>query len=146
VTVRAEATFSSFNHSSSNNDERGEQVRFIDENATQEERTWATFMHLAGFSSVVLGLGPLAIIAPLVLWLMKRNESPFIDDHGKEAVNFQISLWLWIFVSGILIFCGIGILLIFALPIFSFVMMIIMAIRANNGEYVRYPITIRFIS
>jgi len=103
-------------------------------------------MHLAGFSSVVLGLGPLAIIAPLVLWLMKRNESPFIDDHGKEAVNFQISLWFWIFLSSILIFCGIGILLIFALPIFSFVMMIIMAIRANNGEYVRYPITIRFIS
>ncbi len=124
-----------------NEDQR---VRLIDENATHDERMWATLMHLGGFSGI--WWGPLSVLVPLVMWLMKRDESPFIDDHGKEAINFQLSIWLWVLVSVVLILCGIGIIMLFVIPVFSAVMMIINAIHANKGEYIRYPVTVRFIS
>ena len=117
--------------------------RITDPDATNDERTWATLVHLGGFSGLIAG--PLAIIVPLIIWLSKKNDSPFIDDHGKEAVNFQISIWIWVVASIALMFCGIGFILAPAIAILSWVYMIWYAVRANAGEYVRYPITIRFI-
>lgn len=85
------------------------------------------------------------IIAPLIIWLMKKNESSFVDHHGKESLNFQISLLIYIIISVILAFVLIGFVLAIALWIFSLVIVIIAGVKANDGEWYRYPLTIRFI-
>jgi len=119
--------------------------RPVDLLATDDDRTWATLIHLGGFAS--MAMAGLSIIVPLILWLIKRKESSFIDDHGKEAINFQISLIIWNLVAGVMVFaCGIGIVMAIGLYVMSIVTMILNAIRANHGEYVRYPIPIRFLT
>ena len=60
----------------------------------KDERTWGVLIHLAGIIGTMLLKSVGGIIAPLALWLIKRNESTFIDDQGKEALNFQISVAL----------------------------------------------------
>lgn len=112
--------------------------------SASEERTWAMLAHLAGlllFISV-----PLAnIIGPLVVWLIKKDTMPLVDDQGKEALNFQISVTIYLIVSAILIIGMIGIVLVPAVIIFDVVVTIIAAIKANQGEAYRYPLCIRFI-
>ncbi len=86
------------------------------------------------------------IIAPLVLWQLKKDSHPFIDDQGKEALNFQISMTLYVLVGVALIFCFfIGIPLLAALGILDVVLMVIAGLKANAGEVYRYPLTIRLI-
>lgn len=121
-------------------------IRVVESNATTEDRTWATFIHLSGLAGLTLfkliPIIPLAsIIVPLVLWLIKRHDSPFLDDHGREALNFQISMALY---YPLLLLSCIGIPLLIVLPFVHVIAPIVMAVRANGGEYVRYPITIRF--
>lgn len=118
---------------------------YVDDQATDDERLMATFMHLCVLGNHV-GIPVVAFIVSLVLWLMKRDESPYIDDHGREAINFQISLLIWYTVAALLTpVCGIGVLVALVVIVIAFVTSITNAIRANRGEYVRYPITIRFI-
>lgn len=114
-----------------------------DGDTMSDERGLATIMHLGGFASLVAG--PVSILIPLIIWLLKREDSPFLDDHGKEALNFQISWWIWTFVSGILIFVIIGIFMLMALGVLWIVFMIVAAVKASKGEYYRYPMTIRFL-
>jgi uncharacterized Tic20 family protein len=78
--------------------------------------------------------------------LIKKDQFPFVDDQGKESLNFQISVLIYAFISGILVFVVIGIFLLIALGIFVIVMVIIATIRANEGQKYRYPLTIRIIS
>ena len=86
------------------------------------------------------------VIGPLVLWLVKKEDHPFIDEQGKESLNFQISVTIYSLVSAILICAaGIGILLVLAVSIFSLVFIILASIKSNNGEHYRYPLCIRFI-
>lgn len=85
------------------------------------------------------------LIAPLVLWLTQRETSQFIDAHGKEVLNFQISIVIWAMVSLILSCFLIGIPLLIAIAIFDIVVTIIAALEAQKGLYYRYPLTIRFI-
>ncbi len=111
---------------------------------THEERVWATFCHLAAFALfLVPPVGQ--IIAPLVLWLLKRHDSPFIDEHGTEAVNFQISVTLYGIPCFILVFFAIGIPLLLALFVFWFFTVIYASIRTNDGKAFRYPLCIRFL-
>jgi len=115
----------------------------IDDAADSGERTYATFLHLSLLGHLIF---PLAIIfAPLVLWLIKRKESPFIDDHGREAINFQISLLIYMLASGILVICGVGIVLIPLVYVLGLVGMVMAGIAANKGHYYRYPATLRFL-
>lgn len=111
---------------------------------TQEwERTYAMFIHLTLLAVHIL---PLPVIAALVMWLIKREESPFIDDHGKEAVNFQISLVLYALVGFPLMFlCGIGIAVWVGVYILGIVGLILAAIAANKGKFFRYPVCLRFV-
>jgi uncharacterized Tic20 family protein len=105
---------------------------------------WGMFCHLAalvGFIGVPLG----SVLGPLVVWLIKREESPFVNEQGREAVNFQLSMLIYFVVAGLLCFILIGIPLIIGLVIFDLVMVILAGLRANNGETYRYPLTIRFI-
>ena len=111
-----------------------------DEMATDNDRLWAMLMHLTV-------LVPVFSFVPLLcIWLQKRNESAYIDDHGKEALSFQISMFIWQVVAGIMSIFLIGIPFAIALSILALVMGIINGIKANQGYYVRYPITIRFFN
>ncbi len=109
----------------------------------KEERNWAMFCHL---SAMLVYIFPYAhIIAPLVLWLMKRDTSPFVNDQGKEALNYNLSIMIYMTVAAIFSCFYIGIPFLVGLALFDLIIMIVAAIRASNGEYYRYPITIRFI-
>ena len=109
----------------------------------QEEKNYGMLAHLLAFSGFIIPFGN--IIGPLVIWLMKKDESPFVDHHGKESLNFQISLIIYLVISIILCFVLIGFLLLAALGIFELVMIIMAAVKANNGEEFTYPLSIRFI-
>jgi uncharacterized Tic20 family protein len=113
---------------------------------SKDVRMWAMFSHLAGLAGFVIPIILSGIIAPLIIWQIKKDEHPFLDANGKEALNFQISIGIYEFVSFLLIFVFcIGAVLLPAVAIFDLVLMIIAAVKANNGESYRYPLTIRFI-
>jgi hypothetical protein len=80
-----------------------------------------------------------------VIWLLKKDEFPFVDDQGKEALNFQISVTIYIIASVILIVLLIGIPLLIALGLFELIMIVVATIKANEGVKFRYPVTIRFL-
>ena len=101
--------------------------------------------HLAGFSGYLTGVG--WILGPLIVWLLKRSEIPSVDAHGKEALNFQISVLIYALALVLVAFvtCGVGGFLLIALGIGQIVLMIIGGFKAANGELYRYPLTIRLI-
>lgn len=111
---------------------------------TNSERNWAVLCHLGGFG---LYLIPTVghVLVPLVIWLLKRNESPFIDENGREALNFQISVTIYGVIAGVLAFVLVGFVLLAALAVFQFVLMVIASVRASQGESYRYPLTLRLI-
>jgi uncharacterized protein len=111
---------------------------------TQDERTWAMIAHLSAFVGVVIPLGN--IIAPLVIWLVKRDQSPFVADHAKEALNFNITVGIAAIVCTVLVIVLIGFVLWIALAIYWLVMTIVAAIKANEGLTYRYPFTLRLVS
>ena len=108
-----------------------------------DERMWGMLCHLSTFAGYLVPFGN--ILGPLVVWLVKKDEYAFVDDQGKEALNFQISITIYSLVSGVLILALIGIPLLIAVILFSVVMTVIAAIKANGGEYYRYPLTIRLV-
>jgi uncharacterized protein len=110
---------------------------------TQDERTWGMLAHLTAFAFFVCPFGN--IVGPLVIWLVKRDQSAFVADQGKEALNFNISVSLAAIVCALLVFVLVGILLGVALFVFWLAMTIVAAIKANEGARYRYPFTIRFI-
>ncbi len=116
--------------------------RYRDAAATPAERTYATFIHLSLLTVHLL----MPVVPALVMWLIKRHESPFIDDHGKEAVNFQISLLIYSVIGGLLVpFCFVGVPVLIATYVLGIAGMIMAALAANRGEYFRYPATIRLV-
>ena len=108
-----------------------------------QERTWGMFCHLAALSGFIIPFGN--IIGPLIVWLVKKDESSFVDEQGKESLNFQISVTIYCILAGILIVLIIGIFLLIGIGILILVFVIVAAIKANNGESFEYPLTIRFI-
>jgi len=111
---------------------------------TEEEKTLAMLCHLLAIFTGFLG--------PLVLWLVKKDQSPYIDHHGREALNFQITLLLAMLALGsatfILMFVFIGILLVpvmMVVAILAMVAEIIAAIAAQNGVWHRYPFNLRMV-
>ncbi len=99
--------------------------------------------HLSALSGFIIPFG--SLIGPLVVWQIKKNQYPIVDDQGKEALNFQITITLAAIVSAILIVVLVGIALLIAVGIASLVFTIIAAIKANNGETYRYPFCLRLI-
>jgi uncharacterized Tic20 family protein len=110
---------------------------------TPDERTWGMLAHLAAFAFFICPFGN--VIGPLVVWLVKRDQSAFVADQGKEALNFNISVLLAALVCGVLVFILIGILLGVALFIFWLAMTIVAAIKASEGVRYRYPLTLRLV-
>ena len=113
---------------------------------SKEARTWAMFCHLSGLAGLLPVIPVIgAVIAPLILWQVKKQEHAFVDEHGKEALNFQISILIYEVVAALLCFACIGFILLPAVVVFDVVFLIIAALKANNGELYRYPLTIRFV-
>lgn len=111
----------------------------------KEERTWAMACHLSALSGYfTAGLG--SIVGPLVIWLIKKEDMPFVDEQGKEALNFQITIAIAAVVSVVLMIVVIGFLLFALLAIYYLVMIVLAAIKSNEGEHFRYPFTLRLIS
>ena len=110
---------------------------------SNEEKQWALFAHLSALIGYIIPFG--SIIGPLVIWQIKKNEMPFVDDQGKEALNFQITVAIIAIICFVLILILIGILLLWALAIANLVFIIIAALAANNGQAYRYPFAFRFI-
>ena len=111
---------------------------------TKEDRNMAMLCHLAAFATVV-GIPLGNIIGPLVVWLIKREQSSFVDWHGKESINFQISVTIYVIISAILILAIIGFVLLPLTIVFALVMVIVATMRANDGIRHQYPLTMRFI-
>jgi uncharacterized Tic20 family protein len=110
----------------------------------KDARMWAMFCHLAGLAGLILpAVG--CIVGPLIIWQIKKDDFPFVDEQGKEAVNFQISILIYALVSGLLCFACVGFILAPAVAIFDIVFLLIAAVKANDGVHYRYPLCIRFI-
>jgi uncharacterized Tic20 family protein len=131
---------------------RGENVRtsWVTGEIDKEERKWAMFCHLAGLA----GLSPLlpaigSAVAPLLVWQLKADEFPFVDEQGRRAVNFQLSMLLYVTIGTII--CLVSLVGIFLIPVVfcvfglvDLILVLIAAVRANRGRHYRYPFTIRF--
>lgn len=117
--------------------------RLVDPNATPEQRRYATVMHLTLLLAVLTPILGLAV--PLAMWLAKKDQSPFIDDHGKETLNFHISILIYYAISALLVFVIIGFPLLIAVFVLSLIGMIKASLAAKRGEYYRYPACIRFV-
>jgi len=106
--------------------------------------TWATFCHLAALS-LYIGIPFGNLIVPLVIWLIKKNEFSFVDEQGKESLNFQISMTIYGIIAGLLCYIFIGFILLPILIIADIVLIIIATVKTSKGEGYRYPFTIRVI-
>lgn len=106
--------------------------------APQDEKTWATLVHLAPFAAAFVGL---PFLGPLIVFLVLKDRGPFVRFHAAQALNFQIITTIALWVFGLLSFVLIGIPFLIATAIAWVVFPIVGAIKANNGEWYRYPLT-----
>jgi uncharacterized Tic20 family protein len=112
--------------------------------AFSDIRTWCVLCHAAALLGLFFHfLGHL--LGPLIVWLVKRGDSPEVDAHGKESLNFQISMLIYDAIAAILCIVLIGIPILIALWVLNTVLVIIASIQASEGKFYRYPITIRLI-
>ena len=107
-----------------------------------QERLWGMLAHLLSFVAAYLALG---FVAPLVVLLVFGPRSAYVRAHAVESLNFNLSWLLYAVVGGILLIVGIGLLILIALGLAYLVLVVIASVRANNGEFFRYPLTIRFM-
>ena len=116
----------------------GSPVSVTDERSTlsSEDKTLGMVAHLTALGG---------FIGPLIVWLIKKDDSAFVDDQGKEALNWQISVIIYSAISAILIFFIVGIFLMIAIAVTNLVCIILGSIAAYDGRYYRYPLNLRLI-
>ncbi|HXQ63667.1 MAG TPA: DUF4870 domain-containing protein [Steroidobacteraceae bacterium] len=110
---------------------------------SQEERQWAMLCHMSAMLMYVTVIG--GFIAPLVIWLLKRDELPLVADQGRETLNFQITILLALIGAGILMIIVIGFPIFAGLLLFHFIVTIIAAVKSSDGVRYRYPFCWRVI-
>jgi len=103
----------------------------------EDEKLWATLIHVGGIL--------LSFVAPLVGYLVLKDRGPFVREHSRVALNFQITMVIAYVIGGATSFLGIGVLITLAAAIVVIVFGIIAALAANRGEYYKYPLSIEFI-
>ncbi|MCL1933477.1 MAG: DUF4870 domain-containing protein [Candidatus Azobacteroides sp.] len=107
------------------------------------ENSYLALMHISQFAGIIVpGLG---FAAPIILWLINKDNNSNVDATGKHIINFMISMFIYYAVAGVLCCLVIGIPLLVALGIIQIIFVIIATIKANNGEKWRYPFTIDFL-
>jgi uncharacterized Tic20 family protein len=127
-----------------------EPVTVYDENgipmleSSKDARTWGMTSHRSG-GLVIFGIPFLHILGPLAVWILKRNEYPFVDNQGKEALNFQISMALYGLVGWLLTLIFIGWLILGLLIIVNLIFIGMATINVNRGEAYQYPFNLRLI-
>ena len=104
---------------------------------SKDDRTMGMLAHLLGIF--------LAFLGPLIIWLIKKDQSPFVDDQGKESLNFQIMLMIGYVIGSVTSFLCIGFLILPAVWIFGIIFSIIGALKAKDGIAYRYPVNLRLI-
>lgn len=105
--------------------------------ASSEERQWAMFAHLSALAGFIIPFGN--IIGPLVIWMIKKDQMPFVDDQGRESLNFQITVTIAALVCLVLFVVLIGMLLLPLVGLAALVLTVIAGIKANEGVTYRYP-------
>jgi len=110
---------------------------------SKDERMWGMLAHISAVAGFVFPFGN--VIGPLLIWILKKEEFPFVNDQGKEALNFQISISIYVIISIVLVFIVIGIPILIIIGLFALIMTIIASINAYDGKTYRYPFTIRVI-
>lgn len=110
---------------------------------SKDDKNMGVAVHLASFSGYLIPFG--SILGPLIVWLMKRDEIAFVDTCGRNCLNFKLSLVVYVFISIILAFVGIGFILLGLIAIADIVLTIIAAMKASEGESYRYPLSIQFL-
>ena len=110
---------------------------------TAEDRQWAMFAHLSALVASLVG--GMSFLGPLIVWLIKKDQSKFVDFHGKEALNFQINMLVIILISIPLICVIVGIVTISIAGVIALVVPIVAGIKANNGEWWRIPYIFRLV-
>jgi uncharacterized Tic20 family protein len=108
-----------------------------------DEKTMGMFAHLSALAGYIIPFGN--IIGPLIVMLVKKDQSAFVVDQAREALNFQITIMLAVILSIALMFCVVGFFILPVLGIVNIVFIIIAAIKANGGEPYRYPMTLRLV-
>lgn len=115
----------------------------VTKDVTKEATTWGMIAHLIALAGYVIPFG--GIIGPLVIWLVKKDDHPFIADQGKESLNFQITLAIAELLCIPLFFVCIGVPLIILLALANLIFIIVAAIAAADGKYYRYPWALRLV-
>jgi uncharacterized Tic20 family protein len=111
---------------------------------SKRERGWAALCHgaaIAGFIIPFVG----NILGPMLIWMLKKDAFPLVDDQGKESMNFQIMMSILYVASALLLFLVLGLLLLVGLGMYSLIMIAIATVRTMRGEIYRYPISVRLI-
>jgi uncharacterized protein len=107
-----------------------------------EEQTFSMLCHLSALAWFI----PFGhILGPLIIWLIKKDQFPEVDRQGKESLNFQLSMTIYVIISIVLIIFVIGIFALIALGVLNVILVIVAAVKSNNGERFKYPLTIDFI-
>jgi len=106
-------------------------------------KMWAMICHLAALVGYIIPFGN--IVGPLIVWQMKKQESPFIDEHGREAVNFQITYTIYVIVALFSMLLLVGFLLLPVVVVAQIIFVVIAAIKANSGESYRIPFILRLV-
>lgn len=104
---------------------------------TADEKTMAILSHILTIFS--------SFIAPLIIYLIKKDESPYVAEHAKESLNFQITLFILYIVSLVLVLVVVGLIFLWLLPIAGLILVIIATIKASENKMYRYPINFRLI-
>jgi uncharacterized Tic20 family protein len=114
---------------------------------SKDSKTFGMLCHLGGLAGYIFPFGN--IIAPLIFWLIKKNEDKFVDDQGKESLNFQITISIAAVIGAVLtimvVTACVGVPLLIAVGICNLIFCIMGAVKANNGELYRYPVNLRLI-
>ncbi|MCH1919582.1 DUF4870 domain-containing protein [Shewanella sp. A3A] len=110
---------------------------------TKEERDMGILVHVASFAGYIIPFGN--ILGPLIVYLMKRDESEFVAACGKNCLNFQISLAIYFIISIVLAFVVVGFLIMGLLALLNLIVTVIAAIKASEGTVYHYPLAIRFL-
>jgi uncharacterized Tic20 family protein len=113
---------------------------------SSEDRNLSVLAHLGGFFGLLLVPVGGNILAPLILWLIKRDSSPFIEEHARESINFQITMTIAWLITGALMFVVIGFLILPILAVTDLVLVVLAAIQASRGEHYRYPFALRLLT
>jgi hypothetical protein len=110
---------------------------------TRDEKNWGMYCHLAAFAGFIIPFGN--VIGPLVIWLIKKEEYSFVDQEGKESLNFQITVTIASMIAGLLSIVLIGIPLLIAIAVLTIIFVIKAIVETNEGRSYRYPFNLRLI-